>query len=361
MRREKNQYIFASELTKRNRSHKIRSAVLILIPILFFSLWVLNITVSRRVVLDEIRLTVLNLPDSLEGFSILHISDLHGARFGENQKAIRAALSKTRYSCVVMTGDMLGEGGDIQPLLELVDTMPGDVPKYLIPGDTDGPIIESKAHSSLSVYAQWVEEIQKAGVQVLDMPVLITRDKGKGRLWLVPEELYALDLDGMRSVFRKQRTEMNERATSLTADDAARMRVLEYELQQIDDLEAMKKEFLPTDIQVVLSHMPLDEDYVANLISWTDKEDLFSMRYTSLILSGHYNGGQWRLPFAGAIYVPELGWFPEDSQVQGLSYVQGIPQYISPGLGSDPHYKNQPGRIFNSPVITRIVLTRKAN
>ena len=98
MRREKNQYIFASELTKRNRSHKIRSAVLILIPILFFSLWVLNITVSRRVVLDEIRLTVLNLPDSLEGFSILHISDLHGARFGENQKAIRAALSKEAIS-----------------------------------------------------------------------------------------------------------------------------------------------------------------------------------------------------------------------------------------------------------------------
>ena len=80
-----------------------------------------------------------------------------------------------------------------------------------------------------------------------------------------------------------------------------------------------------------------------------------------LTVSGHAHGGQWRIPFIGAVYVPELGWFPEDSQVQGLSYVQGIPQYISPGLGSDPHYKNQPGRIFNSPVITRIVLTRKAN
>ena len=122
----------------------------------------------------------------------------------------------------------------------------------------------------------------------------------------------------------------------------------------------MKKEFLPTDIQVVLTHTPLSEEYVSDLVSWTDKEDLFSMRYASLILAGHYNGGQWRLPFGGAIYVPELGWFPDGEQVQGLSYLNGIPQYISPGLGSDPHYEHQPGRIFNSPVITRITLTRKA-
>jgi len=122
----------------------------------------------------------------------------------------------------------------------------------------------------------------------------------------------------------------------------------------------MKEEFLSTDIQVVLSHTPLGSDYVSDLISWSAKDDFFSMRYADLILAGHYNGGQWRIPFIGAIYVPELGWFPEDSLVQGLSYVDGIPQYISPGLGSDPHYEHQPGRIFNSPVITRIVLTRKA-
>ena len=45
---------------------------------------------------------------------------------------------------------------------------------------------------------------------------------------------------------------------------------------------------------------------------------------------------------------------------KGLGYVNGVPQYISPGLGSDPHYTWQPGRLFNSPVITRITLTRYA-
>ena len=119
-------------------------------------------------------------------------------------------------------------------------------------------------------------------------------------------------------------------------------------------------EFLSTDIQVVLTHTPLSEDYVADVVSWTGKEDLFSLRYASLILAGHYNGGQWRIPFVGAVYVPELGWFPEDGKVQGLGYVEGIPQHISPGMGSDPHYEHQPGRIFNSPVMTKITLTRRA-
>ena len=359
MRRERNQYIFASELTKRQRGHRLRSAVLLLLPILIVSLWVLNITFSRLVRLEEVRLTMLDLPEDLENYSILHLSDLHGARYGENQKAIKNTLGETRYSCVVMTGDMLGENGDVEPLLELVDLMPRDTPKFLIPGDTDGSAIETKAHSSLSVYTEWAEKLQAAGIQILDRPVLITRDKG--RIWFVPEELYALDLAGMKNVFRKQLDELNGHVTSLTADDAAMIRALEYELERIDALTEIKKQFLPTDVQVVLTHTPLSSDYVADLISWTAKDtDLFSMRYAKLILAGHYNGGQWRIPFVGAVYVPELGWFPEDSLIQGLSYPEGIPQYISPGLGSDPHYEKQPGRVFNRPVITKIILTRKA-
>lgn len=359
MRRERNQYIFATELAKRQRGHRIRNAVLLLLPILIVTLWVLNITVSRRVVLQETRLTILKLPPDLEEYSILHLSDLHGMRYGENQKAFETALGNTRYSCVVMTGDMLGEDGDVEPLLELVELMPRDTPKFLIPGDTDGPLIENRAHSSLSVYAEWADRLREAGIQILDRPILVTREKE--RIWFVPEELYARqDLKGMRKMFQKQLDSLNEHMTSLTADDAARSRALEYELERIDELMEIKKQVQLSDIQIVLTHTPLSDDYVKDLISWTSEEDLFSMRYATLILAGHYNGGQWRIPFVGAVYVPELGWFPDDSLVQGFSYPEGIPQHISPGLGSDPHYEHQPGRIFNPPVMTKIILTRKS-
>ena len=263
-----------------------------------------------------------------------------------------------RYSCVVMTGDMLGEDGDIDPLLELIDLMPDDTPKYLIPGDMDGALIDTDAHGSLSPYADWALRLQEAGVTLLDRPMSETR--GKGTIRFVPEEIYMLDLDTTESVYRKQAESLKAQATSLTADEAARIRALEFELQRLEEIREAKKEFKPEDIQIVLTHTPLTEDYVKSMVSWTEKDTVFSIRYASLILAGHYNGGQWRIPGIGPIYVPELGWFPEDSEIQGLAYLDHIPQYISPGLGSDPHYEHQPGRVFNSPVITKITLTRKS-
>ena len=358
MRREKNQYIFSAQVRRFQRTHRFRNAVLIVLPLLVLTFLITNFTVSHRIRLEEMRLTVLNLPPDLEEYSILHLSDLHGARYGEKQKAIDTALGNIRYSCVVMTGDMLGENRDPEPLLELLALMPADTPKYLIPGDMDGSFIETGAHGSLSVYADWAIRLQEAGVRLLDRPMSETR--GKGTIWFVPEEQYALDLDVTESVYRKQLDALNARAASLNADDAARLRAIQYELDRLEDIRALKARFQPTDIQVVLTHTPLTDEYVTNMISWSEKDSFFSMRYASLILAGHYNGGQWRIPFAGAVRVPELGWFPEDAQIQGLSYPGGIPQVISKGLGSDPHYEGQPGRVYNPPVITRILLTRKA-
>ena len=358
MRRGANPYIFVGEDRKHERKLSFFRALLILIALLVIAVVVANFIVSRRVTLENLRLTVLNLPDDLESYSILHISDLHGAVYGEHQKAIQTGLGETRYSCVVMTGDMLGDNGEVEPLLDLIALMPPETPKYYIPGDADGPVTDSTAHGSLSIYHEWADRLQRAGVILLDRPIAETR--GKGRIWFVPEQLYALDLDGMLAVYTRELREMNDRATTLTADDAARMRVLEYEIARLTETQELKKQFEPTDIQIVLTHVPLTREYVTDQITWSDKEDFFSLRYASLILAGHYNGGQWRLPFVGAIHVPEFGWFPPDDLIRGLDYPAGIPQYISPGLGSDPHYEYQPGRLFNAPQITRIILTRRA-
>ena len=359
MRRGPNRYIFATEDRKHQRRRNVRHTVLALVLLLAVSVWVLNFAVSNRIRLEDIHLTVLNLPADLENYSILHLSDLYGASFGDRQKAVRTALGDARYSCVVMTGDMLGKNGDTRALLDLIALIPEETPKYFIPGECDGPVTDSTAHSSLDVYQPWAQELRQAGVTILDRPVLETRGK-TGRIWFVPEQLYALEMNGMQTVYQRQLDELNARATSLTPDDAARSRALEYELERLAAVQEMKKEFKPTDIQVVLTHVPLTEEYVKDQISWTEKDECFSLRYASLILAGHYNNGQWRIPFGGAIYVPELGWLPEDRLITGLDYVEGIPQYISPGLGSSPGYEHQPGRLFNPPVITRIFLTRKA-
>ncbi len=358
-RRKQNRYIFAPESERRNRKGRgLKRTLLIFLVLAVGLLWVSNFIVSNRVRLEKLPLTVLNLPEDLEQYSILHLSDLHGASLGEHQSAFQAALGTTRYSCVVMTGDMLGPEQDVEPLLELISLMPAETPKYYVPGDTDGDYLDSWAHASLSVYTEWADRLISAGVTILDRPVSETR--GKGTLWFVPEEVYTLDLDGMTDIYTVQLEEMNRKVTSLTADDAARKRVLEYELKRMEAIRETKALFKPADIQVVLTHTPLTADYARDIISWSGKEEVFALRYASLILAGHFNGGQWRIPFFGSVYVPELGWFPKDETVRGLNAVEGIPQHISPGLGSDPHYTNMPGRIFNPPEATLITLTNRS-
>ncbi len=356
-RRDQNRYIFAPDKRGREKRPGVRKTLLTVFLLLAAGLLIANFIMSNHVQLEQVRLTILNLPPDLEEYSILHVSDLHGAELGEKQKAVQTALGGARYSCVIMTGDMLGENGDIGPLLDLIALMPEKTPKYYIPGDTDGPFLDDTAHGTLSVYTDWAEKLLAAGVILLDRPLSETR--GKGTVWFVPEDLYTLDLSQMRSVYGGQLSEMSRNATTLDADDAARKRVLEYEMDRLDAMEEARALFQPDHIQIVLTHTPLTDSYVRDMITWGEKSDFFSMRYAGLILAGHYNGGQWRIPLKGAVYVPELGWFPEDSLVQGLSFPGGIPQYISPGLGSDPHYENQPGRIFNPPSLTLITLTRK--
>ncbi len=358
MKREQNKYIFIPDTKKSRRAHHfLRNTVIVLI-LIAMAFTITNAIVSRQIRIRDQWLTVLNLPGDLEEYSILHISDLHGAEFGEGQKAIANELAKRRYSCVIMTGDMLGDDGDIRPLLDLIALMPSETPKYFVPGDAEGSVVDASAHGSLSVYTDWAVTLQNAGVTILDRPMSETR--GKGTIRFVPEDLYSLDLDAMDAVYSEQLKALRDRATDLNADDAARMRVLEYEEERIDAVRQARKEFKAEDIQIVVTHTPLTEDYVRELVSWSGKEDYFSLRYASLILAGHYNGGQWRIPGIGAIYVPELGWFPGDREVRGLSYPGGIPQHISPGLGSDPHYEKQPGRVYNPPEITLITLTRNA-
>lgn len=370
MRREKNRYIFSSEITRRHqRTRKRRTAVLLVLLVLVIAFFLSNFLISRHVVLQEVKITMLDLPRSLEKYSILHLSDLHGARYGEQQKAIDNALSGIRYSCVVMTGDMLGEEQDVEPLLELIGQIPEDIPIYYLPGDSDGEYIDDTAHSNLSVYTGWAQKLTEKGVTILDRPIAVTRDDAK--IWFIPEDIYTMDLDAMEWNYTQQLKSLEARMTSLTADDAARKRALEeYYLERIRAIRASIGEIKAGDIQVLVTHKPLEKEYVEQVFSWTAKyeeqtfskadqeKELFSMRYTRLILAGHYNGGQWRIPFVGALYVPEKGWFPDDSEIQGLSYIRETPQYISPGLGSAPQYTWQPGRLFNSPVITRITLTR---
>ena len=316
-----------------------------------------NQVINHQLMFISRRITVQKLPPELENWSILHISDLKGATFGENQREIRKLLENKAFSSVVFTGDMVGEDGDIEPFLQLVALLPTDVPKLMIPGDRDPLPTLSAASDSLSVYAPWVERLQAAGVTLLDEPMPIHRS-GK-TIWFVPEYMYALDLDSYEASWKLMLSNLPQDGAVLTADQGAQKRLGEYHLAVIERLRTLNKTMTPADIQIALTHMPLQSDYISTMLSWTEKSQGFTLRQAALILAGHYNAGGWRIPGVGAIYQEALGWFPEDADLMDVSYMGGVPQYISPGLSGDPPLPFLPGRFLNHPAITLITLTAR--
>ncbi|MBE5804222.1 MAG: hypothetical protein E7316_06895 [Clostridiales bacterium] len=352
-RRRKNQYVFAGEVP-RSRGKSFLLGLLMVLLAVALAVLISNFTLNNQVLLTPVSVTVQNLPQDLENWSILHISDLHGQEIGAGQSAIRKALSGTNYSSVVFTGDLLGSDGDVQPLLDVIALLATDKPKFLIPGDEDPSPYASAAHDSLSVYAPWAQAVMEAGVTILDEPVSILR--GKSTIWFVPEYLYNLDLNGMTAVYQKQLDDLSA-SDSLTPDQSAQKRLTEHHLARLERVRLAMSAMTEKDIQVVLTHTPLTREYVYTMLQWVDKKEIFSLRNAAVVLAGHYAGGQWRLPWGGAVYVPEYGWFPPDNLISGLDYINGIPQYISPGLAASSYYPWQPFRLFNQPEIAYITLT----
>ena len=72
------------------------------------------------------------------------------------------------------------------------------------------------------------------------------------------------------------------------------------------------------DLQIGLTHVPLEANYVREMVEWADETAVFSFRRLSLVLAGHYCGGQWRLGGLGPLYVPDQGWLVGDNGIFGM-------------------------------------------
>ena len=138
-----------------------------------------------------------------------------------------------------------------------------------------------------------------------------------------------------------------------------------YQLGQLERLRGAKREMLETDVHIAVTHHPLQSNVLQALRDRTEGDGDSYARAVSLVLAGHYVGGQWRIPGVGAVRAPESsglgnkGWFPEDRLTVGLATVAGIAQYISPGLGTSSAIRLPGIRIFNTPAVTVLTLTSK--
>ncbi|MCE5343897.1 MAG: metallophosphoesterase [Eubacteriales bacterium] len=358
MRNKKNYYIFAPVKQK----HRGPGCLILILSLMFAAVvlgLLTNAAMNRKTDLITEKVRVMSLDKNLENFTILHISDLHGDERGLDADQWRTLLYGKGFSAVVMTGDMVGKTGDYTPLVALVKTLRQikvDVPVYFIAGDDDPDPVQYALHGNPQVLADWVLAVQEAGGTYLDRPV--SQSVGKLTVWFVPVLLYSDDIEMMQSTLSRQKEEMEAAGQQYEAEGGASYRALCYRLEAITASAEALKVMTRDDLQIGLTHVPLEADIVREMVEWADETAAFSFRRLSLVLAGHYCGGQWRLGALGPVYVPDKGWFVGDTGIVGMERINSISQYISGGLAASDFYP-MPGRLFNTPTVTLLSYTAK--
>ncbi len=281
-----------------------------------------------------------NLTDDIR---ILQISDLHEEVFGENQSDLAERINELEYDIILFTGDMMNsiESGDTEPLFDLVRGIENKDYAYFVTGNTD-PYPYDVTESSIQK-AGYIQEMESMGVAYLES---IEEIEVKGQnLVLTDHDLSVLNSDEPYTYV--------EGKPKVPYENAAVYK--EYKQNQLDEVSRLLSETDSTVISV--THYPVADPQFEHI---KEESERYIFRDYDLIIAGHYHGGQFRLPFIGALFVPEP-WYqnavlPPQDRVKGLWESHGIQQYVSTGLGSSNAVSFLNFRLFNPPEINLITL-----
>ena len=257
---------------------------------------------AHHLVVERIEVRLARLPERLDGFTIVQLSDFHYGWF--NEPIIRSSVARTNElgpDVVVLTGDFVSHpylSGDArssarsaEPCAVLLSGLRARLGTFAVLGNHDATTDPDFVSDALSGHA----------IHVLrNSSVALERDGA--RLWLA-----GLDdvLEGEQDLDRALSGIGREESTLLLvhepdyADHVARQHV----------------------------HMPVDFQ-----------------------LSGHSHGGQIRFPLVGPLYLPELA----QKYVQGLHQVGPMKLYTNRGVGTI----GLPARLNCPPEITLFTLRR---
>lgn len=344
---------------------EIRFWPLVLLILIIMLIGVIIIS-NGNVQASEEPITVVGLSEDLEDYTILVISDLNGKRFGDEQSSLVREVESIGYNMILCVGDMVGEGGDPAPFYEFLDGLSRPNRVYFISGDSDpGPLRSTPRNIQGTleqiVLEDWVLGAIERGANYVDAPVSI--DVGESRLWLTPTNFLNLDVSAYREDWKEQMRQEEDGVVSGLTSDYNSLPFTSYRYALAQEFYEAVNSIGASDLLIGLSHVVPDDDFIVSAATH-DHESANYLFEPELIVSGHYCGGVWKLPFAGALYVPNrmlprYGWFPEDEDVEGLSQIGESQVFISRGLSTTASIPLLPFRVFNDPEISVLTLTAK--
>ncbi len=226
--------------------------VLLMVVMLAWILW-------ANTALECNTITVANekIPDAFDGYRIAHISDLHGAEFGQDNEKLLALLRDADPDIIAITGDLMDQRmTDTDAVLNFAAGAATIASCYYITGNHE-------VRLPAAVYRELMDGLKDIGVTVLeDEAVLLER---------------------------------SDQYITLVG----------HAWGPVDQLDGISED---SGFRILLSHPP--EDIQAYADAGYD-----------LVLSGHAHGGQFRLPIIGGVYAPGQGFFPEyDSGLYAVDY-----------------------------------------
>jgi predicted MPP superfamily phosphohydrolase len=302
---------------------------------------VYNGLINQQIRVVRQQVEIKNLPKEFEGFTILQISDLHGKYFGENQQHLLSIMNELDYDMLAITGDMSdGYKPDDQPFFVLLDGLNKNIPIFYATGNT-GPY---GFDSQTGLLTNEGEILESKGVHNLNH--LFKIERGDSHIWI--GEFWIKDL--LKS-FNIDYSQQQLAQSTLTPEETLFYQSVEsYGSALVHELESVAVD----DTLIGITHGPFSIDSVSEMPTFTPSYDL--------ILAGHYHGGQIRLPFIGALYIPDGasetgGFFPPQDRVSGLKDWGQFQQNISRGLGANSSIRLLKFRLFNPPEINLITLT----
>lgn len=241
-----------------------------------------------------------NLTDEI---TIVQISDLHNAEFGENQMLLIDKIKKQNPDIIVITGDLIDSyHPDINNAVNLISKAVAIAPVYYVTGNH-----EANAEDS---YSELRKELTKYGVNILDnQSEKITLEKQNVYIMGVTDPSFS-----ERSLYESNKTII------------------------YDAIETTKP--ATDDFIILLSHRP-------------ELFDVYTSEKIDLVLTGHAHGGQFRIPFLGGLVAPDQGFLPKyDAGI----FVEGTTgMIVNRGLGNSII----PIRINNRPEIVVVHLVKE--
>ncbi|MHB8124267.1 MAG: metallophosphoesterase [Desulfitobacteriaceae bacterium] len=190
---------------------------------------------------------ISKLPTEFQGFTILHLTDLHSKEYGDAQRHLIELINRQQFDAVAITGDLVDKSNpSIEPAIALVKGLQSK-PVFFVPGN----------HEWWTNY-QIKSSLEDNGVRILENG-FFQYNIGNSHIWIMGVDDPFLGKD-----------QLNKALTGV-----------------VDSVP-----------KVLLAHAP-------NIFSKAVKASI------DLVLVGHTHGGQVRLPLVGAVIAPGQGLFPE--------------------------------------------------